>query len=383
MVSKADMPRSASSDAATLGAATAAKLCVLLISDGRPGHFHLSEGVVLALSRLRPVEVARLEVRRRRWLPPRLLRALIPRGLSPSTLLRLAHGLSAEAVPACDLVVSAGGNTLTANVAAQRIAQAPGIFIGSLRDVAPELFALVVSSFTRHEGLPRHLVTLKPNHADPAMLDRPAQVPRFGRDLTPGRIALLLGGDSGLFRYSVDDWRRLAAFVEAMAASHGSRFLISTSRRTPPEASAIFHELAGRAHIVERFLDYGRDGSGTLTELLAMSDVVVCTEDSSSMISEAVTARFPVVGVTPERCAFEEREAEYRERMRSAGWLRSVAIAELTPDRFLDALAEIVPAARFHVDRLAAELAERLPWLVASEVDDGADTADTGRADAT
>ena len=35
-------------------------LTALLLSDGRPGHYHLSEGVIAAAQRLQPVSVLRL-----------------------------------------------------------------------------------------------------------------------------------------------------------------------------------------------------------------------------------------------------------------------------------------------------------------------------------
>lgn len=43
----------------------------LLISDGRPGNYHLAEGLVAAIERLRPVEVTAL---------PRLILIRVSRG---------------------------------------------------------------------------------------------------------------------------------------------------------------------------------------------------------------------------------------------------------------------------------------------------------------
>lgn len=43
----------------------------LLISDGRPGNYHLAEGLVAAIERLRPVEVMAL---------PRLILIRVSRG---------------------------------------------------------------------------------------------------------------------------------------------------------------------------------------------------------------------------------------------------------------------------------------------------------------
>jgi len=44
-------------------------LKVILLADTRPGHYHLAEGVIAALARLRPVEVTRILVHRK-WIVP-------------------------------------------------------------------------------------------------------------------------------------------------------------------------------------------------------------------------------------------------------------------------------------------------------------------------
>ncbi len=50
---------------------------ILILSDGRPGHYHLAEGVAAAIARRRPVTVVRRPVGRPRWLPGRALAGLV------------------------------------------------------------------------------------------------------------------------------------------------------------------------------------------------------------------------------------------------------------------------------------------------------------------
>ena len=54
-------------------------LRILLLSDGRPGHYHLAEGVCAALQRLRPVEVVTVAIKRR--LPTRVLMGALRAGV--------------------------------------------------------------------------------------------------------------------------------------------------------------------------------------------------------------------------------------------------------------------------------------------------------------
>jgi len=81
-----------------------------------------------------------------------------------------------------------------------------------------------------------------------------------------------------------------------------------------------------------------------------------------------VCARLPVVGVAPLDHAFKDEEREYRALLTNEGWCRNLALAELTPEAFLAALAEVRPLAENHLDRLSTALAERLPGLFRDRV---------------
>ena len=95
--------------------------------------------------------------------------------------------------------------------------------------------------------------------------------------------------------------------------------------------------------MVARFIDFRTRRPGTLPEIFGSADVIVCTEDSSTMISEAVSARLPVVGVAPTAHRFTDEEQHYRDFLIGNNWCRVLPIAELTPDAFAHALSEIEP----------------------------------------
>ncbi len=196
--------------------------------------------------------------------------------------------------------VSAGGETHMPNICVSRLLDIPSIFCGSLlRGLGPENFSLIMSSYDRDADSDRHLVVLKPSAIDPDALGRPAVVPRYGPERHPALPALLIGGNAGPFRYRREEWERLLAFAAEVSKAWGTRWLVSTSRRTPDSVADRIAELAKDDSVVARFIDYRTAGPGTLPEIFGKAEVIVCTEDSSTMISEAVSARLPVVGVAP------------------------------------------------------------------------------------
>jgi mitochondrial fission protein ELM1 len=253
------------------------------------------------------------------------------------------------------------------NICVSRFLDIPSIFCGSLlRGLGPENFNLIVSSYDRDAGSDRHMVVLKPSAIDPDALGRPAEVPHYGPDRHPKLAGLLIGGNAGPFRYRPKEWDRLLAFAAEVSKAWGTRWLISTSRRTPDFVADRFAALAQDGSVVERFIDYRTAGPGTLPQVFAAAETIVCTEDSSTMISEAVSARLPVVGVAPAAHRFTDEEQNYRAFLVANNWCRVLPIAELTPNSFARALAEIEPIAENPLDALAAKLKQRLPRLFQS-----------------
>jgi uncharacterized protein len=346
---------------------TKTPLEIILLADTRPGHYHLAQGVIAAIERLRPVEVTRIAVERKWIVPTRWLRRRIgAKSFFPPRMLRMAYRIDAYALPKADLVVSAGGETQMPNICVTRFLDVPSIFCGSLlRGLGPENFSLIISSYDRDATSPRHMVVLKPSAIDPDKLGRPKIVLRYGPDNTPKRAGLLIGGNAGPFRYRREEWVRLLEFARNVAKAWGTRWLISTSRRTPDFVADRIAELARDESVVAKFIDYRTAGPGTLPEVFSQAEIIVCTEDSSTMISEAVSARLPVVGVAPTAHRFTDEEQHYRDFLIANNWCRVLPLAELDPSSLARALSAIEPIKENPLDLLAAKLKARLPELLA------------------
>ena len=338
-------------------------LIALLISDGRPGHFTLSEGILAAIARRRPVDVHRLEVQRRRMLPGRMLSALTNQGVSPQTVLKAAYGIDANTLPRADLVVSAGGDTLAANIAAARVlGGVPNAFYGSLRRFNPDDFALVLNSYARYASHPKYLVTLKPNKLDPDEVRAPSPQPDFASGEPPRTAGLLLGGDTPTMKFGAANWQRILDFMRAAHVQHGTRWMVSNSRRTPDEVSTQFAALAATpASPIARFIDVREAGSGTLREIFAASDAVAVTADSSSMLSEAIWVRRHVVALMPEGSSLPADEQDYRNFLSASGWTTPLSLTGLTPQSWLTSLSNLTPLGANPLDLLADELQRRVP----------------------
>jgi mitochondrial fission protein ELM1 len=226
---------------------------------------------------------------------------------------------------------------------------------------------LVIVATQSLSQLPNHLMSLPPSPIDRSRTTaRGNGRANFGRGNPPARVGVLIGGDAGTFRYGTEDWRRLTQFLRDAHRSHGIRWLATTSRRSGSFIGDAMAAMAAEPDSgLETFIDIRTAGPGTLPQIFADADAVLCTDDSTTMISEAVGACLPVVSVSPEHCALEAREAEYRGFLASEGWYRSLPLSRLTPETFLAALDEIEPRTSSQLDELAAAVSGRLPELFA------------------
>lgn len=345
-----------------MAASSNVPLSVLLISDGRPGHYNLSEGIVAALERLRPVEMTRLEVRRPVWMPARALSAVLNSGTAPERILRSVYGVELERLGRPEVIVSAGGNTLAANIAAARITRAPNIFYGSLRRYRPEEFALVMTSYAADANAPNRLMWLKPSKLDPDALAAEMHADRRSGSAPFG---LIVGGDSGTILYEDKDWDELIGFVESTHDRTGIQWLVANSPRTPESVSDRLAALAQADKTpIAQFIDVRSAGPGTLGPVLVKSRAIVCTADSSTMLSEAVWMRQQVVAVAPRAFRLPENEQSYREWLEGNHWLKQLPICELEdPGAIAHALQYVEPQEGNPLDQLAAELQRRLQGL--------------------
>lgn len=332
-------------------------LQTLIVTDGKPGHYHLADGICAALARRRTLEITRLAVTRPRWMPARMLSALTNAGGMGRRAVPWALGFEERPIPQCDLIVSAGGDTLAANVALAKLYGCTNVFYGSLRRYRPDDFSLVLTSYAARAGLPRHAMTLKPSAFDPDTA--PVRQPCPGE---PPVTGLLIGGDSGTVRFDAADWQRLTAMLSETEHANG-RWIVSNSRRTPEVVSDAIADIALGSGSRMTFVDVRKAGSGTLGALFEASSRIAVTVDSSSMISEAIWARKPVVALLPRHSGLPALEQSYRDWLAAKNWISNLPLADATGPALESACAKATPIGTNPLDDLAGLLAGRLPEL--------------------
>jgi mitochondrial fission protein ELM1 len=121
-----------------------------------------------------------------------------------------------------------------------------------------------------------------------------AEVPAAIAALPHPRIACLIGGPNGDYRYTADDESRLARSLEALARA-GAGLMVTASRRTPEG----FIDRLRTAIDGAPALIWDGSGHNPYPDFLADADHFVITADSVSMVCEAAATGRPISIFSP------------------------------------------------------------------------------------
>ncbi|WP_029352264.1 ELM1/GtrOC1 family putative glycosyltransferase [Bosea sp. 117] len=330
---------------------------LLVLRDKKPGHFHQAEGVALAVARLAPAEIARLDIRPS-WFAHDDIRKIIMRkwGRDPGWWLKAMYHIDVAALERPDVLIGSGRPTVAAGILLKRVFGVPFLYSGQIGGYDTREVDLQVVASPRSGGNPRSAYALIPSTVDPDAYPPPRRLATVA-DLAGAEIALMIGGTAYRKTWPANEWQALARLVAEVAARYGVRWRVSTSRRTPDEVVDMFAGLNAQGHLAE-FIDYRAAGAGSARDMFG-ADAVVVTEDSMSMLAEGLTARRPVIGLRS-AVVHDAYANEAIAGMASGPSLAILPLASVTAEQFAATLTRLVPPEGDPRARLTAAVASVL-----------------------
>jgi mitochondrial fission protein ELM1 len=341
------------------------KRVVWIISEGSPGHVSQSVGLVAALGEMVPLETRQFECRPRiRGFTRHLIRLIwMGKGGRPLPRWMLEGPLGLEPVgaaePAPDLIVSSGGRSVFAARTLAVMFGVPLVFLGERKPYPPGWFHTVFTPSALETGENDVRMDLIPTSITPGKVSQ-AAADWTGRP--GGRLwTMLIGGASRSHNFQDADWETLVDGMVAQARRAGIRWLVTTSRRTGLELEGKLRGLLP-PDVVADAVWWCHQPEKKLPAYLGAAEVVWVTEDSVSMVTEAVAAGKPVVAVRPVHTPFPRNcyIPGYLANLESLGILRRLRISEIADAR------ELVSGPPGRAVRTASSLAEttrqRLGW---------------------
>ncbi|MCE4360428.1 mitochondrial fission ELM1 family protein [Xanthomonas hortorum] len=258
------------------------------VSDGRAGNARQAEALARALQP-EPGTALHLQARAPwRWAAPRLLPGA-------STAFGPAFARQLQQPPA--LAIGCGRQAALAT----RLLRARGSRVVQVLDprLDPRHWDLLI--VPEHDALRgANVITLlgSLHPVDDAWLAAGrAAFPLLG-SLPGPRVALLIGGPTAQVPWTTQALAALCAQLHEQLHTAGGSLLVTTSRRTPPEATAVLRAVC--AQLPGLLWCDTRDGPNPYAGLLGWADAIVASADSVNLLSEACATRVPVVAAFAE-----------------------------------------------------------------------------------
>lgn len=194
-----------------------------------------------------------------------------------------------------DIIISCGSSTASLNIMLSKENNAKSIVI-----MRPPLI-----------GLSRFDLALIPGHDSPPKAENVVVTDgalnliddkslRAASDSLRGKIApleksfvgVLVGGDTRKFKMQRGVIETVIDGVIRACEKHNAGILITTSRRTPGEIEALLRQrLSNQARCKLLVIANDKNSGRTVEAILGLSDVVLVSEESISMVSEAASSR--------------------------------------------------------------------------------------------
>lgn len=334
---------------------------VWVVSDGIAGHFNQCKGLLQALELEYTLEVHWLEYRLRSGLLRRLLRYWLNRHAGNLSYAGLSACYRHFYLPhdAADLIIGAGGKSMYAVAAVAKMLNMPSVFVGSLRGLNPALFTAVLVLEQHPE--PQYItVETAPMPVDPTQLQQAAQAWRAQHVAENGRLwAMLIGGDGAGAHYSAQDWQDLAEQMQKISDQHRVRWLLTTSRRSGAMAEQLLKRHLN-PHIVADAVWWHSEPRKVMAAFLGCAEVVCCTAESLSMLTEAIVAQRPVLALHPAHFRPDERYANALHALENR---RRLAVSAIVDSHLASStVGRLQPMTQSPQQILLQQLQRQLAW---------------------
>jgi mitochondrial fission protein ELM1 len=285
---------------------------ILIISDGRPGHYNQSVGIV---AHIKDAEFYLIEVKFRSKWRDNLLRVLMrllgwmpmPEGLIIRLLNMALSQESAGEILTCedyDIILSTGSSVAPINLLMGKLIDAYTVVSTRPSPLGIAYFDLAIlpqhhwprinrQNVCKTLGVP-NLITPEDTEQRRVQLQSKLNLP------AKSRIGVLLGGEDRYFTITQATADKLLDMLLKVCDKIDGQLVLTTSRRTPQVVERIIHsrldsdnrcillELAGGTY--PRSQGKLPKIPDTVASIFAISDIVIVTEDSFSMVCEAVSS---------------------------------------------------------------------------------------------
>ena len=270
---------------------------ILALTDGKAGHETQTQGIVQLLNHQQQYQVEWFNLKLPSKWHYRWLKWLMKFQLNTAWLAAFLtdEQLTSLKQKQVAFIISAGGNTLIANALLKKeLSQShpvQNIVASSLRGIKPEYFDAVFTIDRDKQGIqPFVYYPIAPNKMLSFDLEGERQQAQRRLNLSSNTIvvSILIGADTKDVQIgTIDEWVNwLSSLIKQSPEAY---FIISTSRRTINNfEDALNRAFTGYKNV--KLILIGQGNTQNIQDIIYVANMVICSPDSTSMVSESLMA---------------------------------------------------------------------------------------------
>ena len=286
---------------------------VVILSDNKPGHYKQSLGIVRKMPECQ-TEWLTVEFRQK-WrdnllrvfmcifsgmpFPTSLIHTLLRWSLTSESYSTLTH------LQTADIILSTGSSVAGINLLLGKMLGAKTVTCRRPSPLGTRYFDLaILPMFSWHGKRYKQNVCQTvgvPNSISPDTLNTERERLTQALNLPEcPRLGLLIGGTDQHETITTADAEQLSEICKAVATEMDTQILVTTSRRTPKEVTEYLTSTLKHNEWCPLFIepDTPSELEDPYQAILALSDVLIVTADSFTMVCEAASSGRPVIVLT-------------------------------------------------------------------------------------
>lgn len=296
------------------------KLTVWIVLDRKAGHRSMTMGMLRSMRCEFSLTV--FELQYRAWTRPlgRLLQRCWPHGIS---FVSCGITSSSDLSESPDLVIGSGGGVQWAVAALAKKHAVFSVFIGSPRAIPISEYGMVIHY---DPALESSGVVLLP--ALPGLINRDIIMiasKKFMESRAPlnHQIACcLIGGNGAGYIWSEKDGILLGDRLNEVAAQTGLRWVITTSRRTPRKMESALRKRLSESAVYDACWAGEGDTRRVVAAYLGLAERVLVSEDSMSMVHEAMASGIPVSVFSSDQHRVDPKHENFLVKAEKGKWIQ-------------------------------------------------------------
>ena len=310
-------------------------LMILALTDGKAGHETQTKGIVTLLNNGNQYEVQWLKIYKVSKLTKHILKAFLAI-VSPKWALGFyLDTVQLQAFQSDNiLLVSAGGETLLPNALLKKYFQQQGkatknVIATSLRGIPACYFDAVFTIDDKYKNQkPFIYYPIAPNKQLTFQLEHRVQQAKQNLDCMEQKaLIILIGADTKTSKIGTSyEW---IEWIKYLARNYPDwKILISTSRRTPEDFEKDLQQAFTRnPHIALTLVNHGQQCD--IADYIYAADLIICSPESTSMISEALVSEKKVLIPVFKSSVFDKELENYLAKFEQERWLSKVYIDKM------------------------------------------------------